>query len=240
MTTHRVLVHGDRALTNTDIRLAKGDHALIRHTRGTVRFNTVKDWGPEVGPDGYPRSDFNVHWPEDAKYEDPLTGWHDGHAGLMALVDGRPRFVGAKATVSSVLGCDLRLGVNDATPDGPKGLGNSGAFHVEVEVGRPDRLLAPLLGVWVKVSEAPRKSEVPDLFLVAFDLDQTWRSLQPYGREFGEGGAIREVGSLGGRDYVKLWSDQRRVEETWMFEVSRNRLELERVTDRFRQGFDRL
>lgn len=240
MTTRRFIVPGDRAQIDTELKLAKGDHALIRHVEGTIRFNTVKDWGPEVGPDGYPRSDFNVHWPEDAKYEDPLTGWHDGHAGLMAIVDAQPRFVGSKATVNSLLGCDLRLGINDATPDGPKGLGNSGAFEVEIEVGRPERRIEPLLGTWVKVHEAPRQADVPSLLLMAFDLDQTWRTLEPYGRKLVEGGAIREVGSLGGRDFIKLWSDQRRAEETWVFEVERNELHLERVSDRYRQGFDRL
>lgn len=88
--------------------------------------------------------------------------------------------------------------------------------------------------------EAPRKSDVPDLLLMAFDLDQTWRTLQPYGRELVEGGAIRELGNLGGRDFIKLWSDQRRAEETWMFEVKHRQLHLERVSDRFRLGFDRL
>ncbi|MCA9709864.1 MAG: hypothetical protein KDK70_28755 [Myxococcales bacterium] len=240
MTTQQFLVRGDRAITETGLHLAKGDHVLVRHTGGTVRFNTAKDWGPEVGPNGYPRSDFNVHWPEDAKYTDPLTGWHDGHAGLMATVDGQARFVGAKATLASQLGCDLRLGINDATPDGPSGLGNSGGFEVTVEVGRPPRRLAPLLGTWVKVHESPRRSGAPDLRLMAFDLDRTWRALKPYGRELDEGGEIREVGSLAGRDFITLWSDQRREAETWVFEVERNRLLLERVSDHYRQDFDRL
>lgn len=240
MNTHQILVHGDRSTTDPEIRLARGDHVLIRHVRGTIRFNTAKDWGPEVGPNGYPRSDFNLHWSEDAKYQDPLTGWHDGHAGLMATVDGQAHFVGAKATLASKLGCDLRLGINDATPDGPSGLGNSGSFDVELEVGRPEPRLAMLLGTWIKVHESPRKSEVPDLLLMAFDLDKTWRTLKPYGRELIEGGAMLETGNLGGRDFITLLSDQRRAEETWMFEVERNQLHLERVSDRYRQGFDRL
>jgi len=240
MTTHRILVPGDRARIETGVRLAREDYALVRHVEGTIRFNTVKDWGPEVGPNGYPRSDFDVHWPEDAKYRDPLTGWHDGHAGLLAIVDGQPQFVGAKATVGSRLGGDLVLGVNDATPDGPRGLGNSGTFAVEVEVGRPERMLAPLLGTWVKVHEAPRKTGVPSLMLMAFDLDRTWRALEPYGRTLREGGEIRELGTLGGRDFVTLWSAQRRAEESWIYEVDRTQLHLERVSDRYRQGFDRL
>lgn len=240
MATHQILVPGDRAVIDPEIRIARGDHVQIRHVRGTVRFNTAKDWGPEVGPNGYPRSDFNLHWPEDAKYEDPLTGWHDGHAGLMATVDGQAQFVGAKATLASKIGCELRLGINDATPDGPRGLGNSGAFEVELEVRRPEARLALLLGTWVKVNEVPRKSGAPELLLMAFDLDKTWRTLKPYCRDLIEGGEIREIGSLGGRDFIKLWSDQRRAEETWMFEVEYRQLHLERVSDRHRQSFDRL
>lgn len=240
MSTHRVFVPGNQALTPIDVVLAPGEHVLVRHADGTVRFNTTPDWGPEVGPNGYARSDFNVHWPEDARYQDPLTGWHDGHAGLMAMLDGRPQFVGAKATLCSRQGGRLQLGINDATPSGPRGLGNSGGFTVELTIARAEPRLAPLLGTWVKVSESPRKPGVPDLALMTFDLDQTWRTLGPYDRAELDGGSIHEVGSLGGRDFVKLRVHPQAADDTWFFETTSKQLTLERYADHSRQGFDRL
>ena len=82
---------------------------------------------------------------DDARFQDPLTGWHDGHAGLLAMIDGRPCFVGAKATLQSQQGGELLLGINDATPAAPLRLANSGGFEVEVTVARPDPRLVPLL-----------------------------------------------------------------------------------------------
>jgi hypothetical protein len=240
MSTHRFFVLGNQAISETTVRLAPEAYVLIRHVKGAVRFNMTPDWGPEVGPNGYVRSDFSVHWREDARFEDPLTGSHDGHAGLIAMIDGRPCFVGAKATFCSHQGGDLLLGINDATPMGPRQLGNSGGFDVEVIVLRPDPRLAPLLGTWVKVSESPRRPGAPELVLMAFDLDGTWRILAPYGREPIESGAIQEVGSLGGHDFVKLWSEPRGVAETWYFETSGRQLHLRRAADELEQGFDRL
>ena len=181
-----------------------------------------------------------MHWPDDARYQDPLTGWHDGHAGLLAQVDGRHQFVGAKATLCSRLGGPLLLGINDATPDGPKNLGNSGGFEVEVVVARPDSRLVPLLGAWVKVSESPRKPAGPDLHLMAFDLDDTWRMLAPYDRALMEVGTVQELGGLGGRDYIKLRQYGKEADEVWFFETGGKELVLERQADHFRQTFDRL
>lgn len=240
MPTHRFFVLGNQALSETTVRLAPGAFVMVRHLEGTVRFNMTPDWGPEVGPNGYARSDYEVHWRDDARYEDPLTGWHDGHAGLLAIIDGRPRFVGAKATLHSQQGGDLLLGINDATPAAPLRLGNSGGFEVEVTVTRPDPRLAPLLGTWVKVGEFPRGPGAPELVLMAFDLDGTWRTLAPYGREPLEGGAIREVGSLGGQDFVKLRSDARGTEDTWLFEATPKQLRLRRVSEPLGLVFDRL
>lgn len=244
MFTHRFFVLGNQALSETSVRLNPESYVLIRHIKGTVRFNMTPDWGPEVGPNGYARSDFNVHWRDDARFEDPLTGSHDGHAGLIAMIDGRPCFVGAQATLCSHQGGDLLLGVNDATPAGPRKLGNSGGFDVEVVVARPthnlDPRLAPLLGTWVKVSESPRRLGAPELVLLALDLDGTWRTLAPYSREPLESGAIQEVGSLGGREFVKLWSEPRGAAETWFFETSGRQLRLHRDSDDLQQDFDRL
>lgn len=240
MATLRVFVPGNSAVIPTEVELAPGEHVLVRHVEGTVRFNMTPDWDPEVGPNGYARSDFNVHWPEDARYQDPLTGWHDGHAGLLAVVDGRPCFVGAKATVGSRLGGALQLGINDATPSGPRRLGNSGGFTVELTVGLPDPRLASLLGTWVKVSESPRKPGAPDLQLMAFDLDLTWRTLAPYDRTVLDQGTIHEVGSLGGRDFVKLRAHPQDADDTWFFEATGKQLVLERYADQVRRGFDRL
>lgn len=240
MTTARVFVPGDRALTPTDVELAPGEYVLVRYVEGTVRFNATPDWGAEVGPNGYPRSDFNVHWPADARFQDPLTGWHDGHAGLLAMLDGRQHFVGAKTTLCSRQGGPLQLGVNDATPDGPDNLGNSGGFEVEVMVARPDPRLVPLLGVWVKVSDSPRRQGGPDLHLMAFDLDDTWRVLAPYDRALTEVGTVQELGSLGGRDFVKLRQYGQDTDDLWFYEASSKQLVLERYADQSTQTFDRL
>jgi hypothetical protein len=240
MPTRRFYVLGNQARSETTIRLERGAFFMIRHVEGTVRFNMTPDWGPEVGPNGYARSDYEVHWSDDARYEDPLTGWHDGHAGLLAIIDGRPQFVGAKATFQSQQGGDLLLGINDATPAAPLRLGNSGGFEVEVTVTKPDPRLGALLGTWVKVGESPRRPGAPELLLMAFDLDGTWRTLAPYNREPLEGGGIREVGSLGGEDFVKLWSDARRAEETWIFEAAPRRLRLRRASEPLELVFDRL
>jgi len=240
MATHRFYVLGNQAFSETTVRLERGAFVMVRHVEGMVRFNMKPDWGPEVGPNGYARSDFDVHWRDDARYEDPLTGWHDGHAGLLALIDGRPCFVGAKATFQSQQGGELRLGINDATPAAPLRLANSGGFDVEVTVAKPDARLAPLLGTWVKVGESPRRPGAPELVLMAFDLDGTWRTLAPYTREPLEHGVIREVGSLGGQDFVRLWSETQAIDETWHFEASPKQLRLRRLSDALEQRFDRL
>lgn len=240
MPTRRFYVLGNQARSETTVRLERNAFVMVRHVEGTVRFNMTPDWGPEVGPNGYARSDYEVHWSDDARYEDPLTGWHDGHAGLLAFIDGRPQFVGAKATLQSQQGGDLLLGINDATPAAPLRLGNSGGFEVEVTVTKPDPRLGSLLGTWVKVGETPRRPGAPDLVLMAFDLDGTWRTLAPYSREPLEGGAIREVGSLGGEDFVKLWSDARGTEETWVFETAPRQLRLRRASEPLELVFDRL
>lgn len=240
MSTHRFFVLGNQAVSETTVRLAPGAFVQIRHVDGMVRFNASSDWGTEVGPNGYSRSDFNVHWRDDARFADPLTGSHDGHAGLLAFIDGRPCFVGAKATLCSQQGGDLLLGINDATPAGPRQLGNSGGFDVEVKVLVPDPRLALLLGTWVKVSESPRRAGAPKMVLLAFDLDGTWRTLAPYDREPLEVGAIRQVSSLGGREILKLWSETHSEDETWIFEASGTRLRLLRAPDGLELGFDRL
>lgn len=240
MPTRRFYVLGNQARSETTVRLERGGFVMIRHVEGTVRFNMTPDWGPEVGPNGYARSDYEVHWRDDARFEDPMTGWHDGHAGLLAIIDGRPQFVGAKATFQSQQGGDLLLGINDATPAAPLRLGNSGGFEVEVTVTKPDPRLGSLLGTWVKVGETPRRPGAPELVLMAFDLDGTWRTLAPYSREPLEGGAIREVGSHGGEDFVKLRSDARGVEETWVFETAPRQLRLRRVSEPLELVFDRL
>lgn len=243
MSTHRFYVLGNQAVCETTVRLERGAFVMVRHLEGTVRFNMTPDWGPEVGPNGYARSDFDVHWRDDARYADPLTGWHDGHAGLLAMIDGRPCFVGAKATLQSQQGGDLLLGINDATPAAPLRLANSGGFEVEVTVARPDPRLAPLLGTWVKVGESPRRPGSPELVLLAFDLDGTWRTLAPYTREPLEIGAIREVGSHGGQDFVKLWSETQATDETWSVEASPKHLRLWRaptMAASLEQRFDRL
>lgn len=240
MSTHRFFVPGDQALTPTGLVLDPGDHVLVRHVEGSVCFNMSPEWGTDVGPNGYARSDFNVHWPADARFQDPLTGWHDGHAGLMAMVDGRPCFVGSKATLCSRMGGTLLLGINDATPDGPSDLGNTGGFEVEIVVARPDPRLAPLLGVWVKVSETPRPPGGPDLNLLAFDLDGTWRILAPYDRALVEEGTIQEAGSLGGRELVKLRRHGQQRDDIRFFEATGKQLVLERHADEVRQAFDRL
>lgn len=241
MPTHRFFVLGNQALSETTVRLERGAFVMVRHVEGMVRFNMTPDWGPEVGPNGYARSDYQVHWRDDARYEDPLTGWHDGHAGLLAIIDGRPCFVGAKATFCSQQGGPLLLGINDATPAAPLRLANSGGFEVDVTVARPDPRLAALLGTWVKVGETPRRPGAPELLLMAFDLDGTWRTLAPYGRERLDGGAIREVSSHGGQDFVKLWSEARKAEDTWAFEVTLKQLRLRRSTaEPLELVFDRL
>jgi hypothetical protein len=240
MSTHRFYVLGNQAFSETTVRLAPGAFVMVRHVEGTVRFNMTPDWGPEVGPNGYARSDYEVHWRDDARYADPLTGWHDGHAGLLAVIDGRQCFVGAKATFCSQHGGELLLGINDATPAAPLRLGNSGGFDVEVTVARSDARLQPLLGTWVKVSETPRRPGAPELLLMAFDLDGTWRTLAPYTREPLDGGAIREAGSLGGVDFVKLWSEADGAEETWIHEATPKQLRLRRVSAPLELVFDRL
>lgn len=241
MPTHRFFVLGNQAVSETTVRLERGAFVLVRHVGGMVRFNMTPDWGPEVGPNGYARSDYQVHWRDDARYEDPLTGWHDGHAGLLAIIDGRPCFVGAKATLYSQQGGALLLGINDATPAAPLRLANSGGFEVDVTVARPDPRLVPLLGTWVKVGETPRRPGGPELLLMAFDLDGTWRTLAPYDRERLDGGVIREVGSHGGKDFVKLWSEAHKAEDTWELEVTPKRLRLRRTTaEPVEQVFDRL
>lgn len=241
MPTHRFFVLGNQALSETTVRLERGAFVMVRHVEGMVRFNMTPDWGPEVGPNGYARSDYQVHWRDDARYEDPLTGWHDGHAGLLAIIDGRPCFVGAKATFCSQQGGPLLLGINDATPAAPLRLANSGGFEVDVTVARPDPRLAALLGTWVKVGETPRRPGAPELLLMAFDLDGTWRTLAPYGRERLDGGAIREVSTHGGQDFVKLWSEARKAEDTWAFEVTLKQLRLRRSTaEPLELVFDRL
>jgi hypothetical protein len=240
MPTHRFYVLGNQALSETTVRLERGAFVMVRHVEGMVRFNISPEWGPDVGPNGYARSDYEVHWRDDARYADPLTGWHDGHAGLLAIIDGRPQFVGAKATFHSQQGGELLLGINDATPAAPLRLGNSGGFEVDVTVARPDPRLCPLLGTWVKVGESPRRPGAPELVLMALDLDGTWRTLAPYSREPVEGGVIREVGSLGGQDFVKLWTEGRLIEDTWLFEATPKRLRLWRAADQLEQTFDRL
>jgi hypothetical protein len=239
MPTHRFFVLGNQARSETTVRLVRGAFLMVRHVEGTVRFNMTPDWGPEVGPNGYPRSDYEVHWTDDARYADPLTGWHDGHAGLLAIIDGRPCFVGAKATLHTQQGGELLLGINDATPAAPLRLGNSGGFEVDVTVTRPDARLQPLLGTWVKVGETPRRPGAPEL-LMAFDLDGTWRTLAPYSREPLDGGAIREVGGHGGQDHVTLWSEAHATEETWAFEAAPKRLWLRRRSEPLELVFDRL
>lgn len=240
MSTHRFFVLGNQAWSETTVRLERGAFVMVRHVGGAVRFNMTSDWEPEVGPNGYARSDYEVHWRDDALYQDPLTGWHDGHAGLLALIDGRPCFVGAKATLCSQQGGELLLGINDATPAAPLRLANSGGFDVEVTVARPDPRLGPLLGTWVKVGESPRRPGAPEQVLMAFDLDGSWRTLAPYDRAQREGGAIREVGSHGGQDFVKLWSEARAAEETWLVDVTPKQLRLRRVVDPLALTFDRL
>ncbi len=240
MATHRFYVLGNQAWSETTVRLERGAFVMVRHVDGTVRFNMTPDWGPEVGPNGYARSDYEVHWTDDARYQDPLTGWHDGHAGLLAMIDGRPCFVGAKATLHSQQGGPLVLGINDATPAAPVRLGNSGGFDVEVTVARPDPRLAPLLGTWVQVGESPRQPGVSALVLLAIDLDGTWRLLAPYGREPLEGGTIQEMGGMRGHDVLKLWSDARKTQEAWTYEVTPRQLRLQRVGDSLERAFDRL
>ena len=107
----RKLVHvpGNRARVETTLRLERGEHLQVRCTGGRVRFNQERGSGPEVGPEGFPRAEFARRFPQDAEHVDPLTGPHDGHAGLMALLGERPFMVGAQATLCAPLGATVAL-----------------------------------------------------------------------------------------------------------------------------------
>ncbi len=133
----RIFVPGDRANVRTGLVPLPGQTVNISWIRGDVRFNTIQDFGTLVGPKGYDRASFFVHWPEDARFSDPLNGAEDGHAGLLAIVDGRASTVGEGSSITSNLGGgEIRLGINDGTltaSDDPL-LSNSGGFVVEVSL----------------------------------------------------------------------------------------------------------
>lgn len=219
MPSHRLFVPADRPLTRAPVVVPLGHFVMVTHIRGTVFFNTSRAPSSEVGPEGLARPDFVRRWPDDAKTADPLTGEHQGHAGLMAVLGGRPRFVGAKATLKARLGGELSLGVNDATIGGGGVLANSGGFWVEIISGRPeDRTLRELLGHW-------RRTQGGGPALLAFDLDRTWRRMERWSRRKADGGEVVEIGTEKERPFIRLRSERRR-EEVWSVDVTADRLTL--------------
>jgi hypothetical protein len=85
-----------------------------------------------VGPEGFDRVNFITQWPDDAAIPDPLRGIDEGHAGLLALIDGQPLFAGQELNRISSLGGEVRLGVNDISTTLPAHLQNTGGFVVDV------------------------------------------------------------------------------------------------------------
>jgi hypothetical protein len=124
---------GNRMLMATGFRVEAGMSVKIRWLRGQVRFNSLKVEGNAVGPEGLSRAEFASRWPNDACYEDPITTPEAGHAGLWAMVDEVPVFVGRERVVVVQQGGEVKIGVNDRTADRPPHLANTGGFWVELE-----------------------------------------------------------------------------------------------------------
>jgi hypothetical protein len=132
-----IFVPGNRMLMATGFRVEAGMSLRIRWLRGKVRFNSLKVEGNAVGPEGLPRDEFAARWPNDACYEDPIPTPEAGHAGLWALVDETPVFVGAERSILVRRDGEVKLGINDRTADKPPHLANTGGFWVELERRRP-------------------------------------------------------------------------------------------------------
>lgn len=128
----RVFVPGDRASVRTGFVPPQGSSFRIAALSGQVRFNTIQDFGSLVDPPGFDRVNFLVQWPDDAAVPDPLQDIGDGHAGLLAIVDGQTRFVGNERAFTSNGGGEVRLGINDNTLSSPEFLINTGGFLVEI------------------------------------------------------------------------------------------------------------
>ncbi len=241
MTTHQIFIAGDRPWTRTPLALVRGGWARIRYLRGTVRFNTLRVSGVEVGPAGHYRPTYLSFWPSDAALVDPLMGRDDGHAGLLAMLDGRVEFVGGGAVLRSQQGGELSLGINDGSTTAPAHLANTGGFWVEVgPAAGPDPDVSPLYGYWKKVGESP-PSPVPDDLTLYIAKGSQYRVFTPDYKSELEDGILRESGRHQGRDYIKLFSRTRGVEVLWFYKLTPDGkgLTLERQTDGFVQTFQR-
>lgn len=132
-----LFVPGNRMLMATGFRVEAGMAVKIRWLRGQVHFNSLKVDGNVVGPEGLSRAEFAARWPNDACYEDPISTAEAGHAGLWAMVDETPVFVGRERSLVVQQGGEIKVGVNDRTADKPAHLANTGGFWVELERRRP-------------------------------------------------------------------------------------------------------
>jgi len=128
-----IFVPGNRMLMATGFRVEAGMAIKIRWLRGQVRFNSLKVDGNAVGPEGLQRAEFTARWPNDACYEDPIPTEEAGHAGLWAMVDETPVFVGRERSLVVQHSGEIKVGVNDRTADRPPHLANTGGFWVELE-----------------------------------------------------------------------------------------------------------
>ena len=132
-----IFVPGNRMLMSTGFRVEAGMAIKIRWLRGQVRFNSLKVDGNAVGPEGLQRTEFASRWPNDACYEDPIATPDAGHAGLWAMVDETPVFVGRERSLVVQHSGEIKVGVNDRTADRPPHLANTGGFWVELERRKP-------------------------------------------------------------------------------------------------------
>jgi hypothetical protein len=121
-TTTHVAVAADRAYTDTNLDVAKGDTVTVQAS-GTVLLGTNE--ASRAGPDGLPNPEFH-----------PLNIYVDGkpleanHGSLIARVgNGRPIVIGAANTFEVTEAGRLLLGIND------NGLeNNSGTFDALITV----------------------------------------------------------------------------------------------------------
>jgi hypothetical protein len=124
-----VVVKGDKAWTNTGLRIGRNDRVTITAT-GQVCFSGQLQ-GACVGPDGWP-GNYEEDWPDDYGYcFDPLPDVN--HAALVANIGNDNFFVGKTKAFTKKDGF-LYLGINDCSFTGE--CSNSGEFSAVIKIER--------------------------------------------------------------------------------------------------------
>ena len=129
--TKIVKIEGNRAWTNTGIRLRPQDRVTVK-VSGSVCFSNQEPQSC-VGPDGWNKGSYAKSWADNYNYcDDPIQSAH--HAGAIANV-GSSNFVIGKHRQFSGKNGVLYLGINDCTFQG-KYYYNTGSFNAVITVLR--------------------------------------------------------------------------------------------------------